>query len=147
MYVTVFSMLVSKDYNNFATQYLLSEEGKQILGLLVDGYNDSTIALNCGIMLRETIQQRCIHEYFLDNPEIMKPLFIKHANSTTFEIDSDAISIIQYLLRQNKQLVSKKMNSNGVLYKVVFEWYAGLISSEEYVTRRMSLQVLFSRID
>lgn len=141
MYVTVFSILVKNDYKHFASSYLLSDEGKQILSLLVDGYNDSSIALNCGIMLRETIMQRCIHEYFLDNPEVIKPIFTKHAHSSTFEITSDAISTIQYLLRQNKQLVSKKMNANGPLYKVVFEWYGALISSEEYVTRRMSLQV------
>lgn len=137
----VFRNLVINDYKHFASEYLLSEEGKQILALLVDGYNDSSIALNCGMMLRDTIQQRCIHEYFLNNPEIIKPLFTKHAHSSTFEIASDAISSINYLLRQNKQLVSKKMNASGSLYSTVFEWYGSLISSEEYVTRRMSLQV------
>ena len=61
MYVTVFSILVSKDYKKFATEYLLTEEGKQIMATLLDGYKDSQIALNCGIMLRECIRQRCLH--------------------------------------------------------------------------------------
>ena len=40
MYVTVFSILVSKDYKKFATEYLLTEEGKQIMATLLDGYKD-----------------------------------------------------------------------------------------------------------
>lgn len=143
MYTTVFSILVTKDYKHFASEYLISEEGKQILSLLVDGYKDPEIALNCGIMLRDTIQQRCIHEYYLDNSELIKPLFTVYAHSSTFEIASDAIQTIKFLLRQNKQLVSKKMNANGPLYNSVFEWYTTLISSKEYMTKRMSLQVSF----
>lgn len=94
-------------------------------------------------MLRDTIQQRCIHEYFLDNSELIKPLFTEYARSTTFEIASDAIQTIKYLLRQNKQLVSKKMNANGPLYTSVFKWYTELISSNGYMTKRMSLQVFY----
>lgn len=141
MYATVFSILVTKDYVHFATEYMISEEGTQIIKLLLDGYNDSAIALNCGIMLRECIQQRCIHEYLLDNSDLIEPLFTIHAHSPTFEISSDAFSTIQALMRRNKQLVSKKMNANGPLYSRVFGWYDSMISSKEYVTRRMSLQV------
>lgn len=53
MYVTVFNILVTKDYVHFATEYMMSAEGAQIIKLLLDGYSDSAIALNCGIMLRE----------------------------------------------------------------------------------------------
>ena len=63
MYVTVFDILVAKDYCQFSTEYLLTEEGRKIIQLLVDGYKDTAIALNCGIMLRECIKVRCIHEY------------------------------------------------------------------------------------
>ena len=128
---------------HFASEYLLSNEGKQILSLLLDGYKDPEIALNCGIMLRDTIQQRCIHEYFLDNSELIKPLFTEYAHSATFEITSDAIQTIKFLLRQNKQLVSKKMYAHGPLYTSVFKWYTSLIESKEYMTKRMSLQVFF----
>ena len=144
MYVTVFSILVSKDYKKFATEYLLTEEGKQIMATLLDGYKDSQIALNCGIMLRECIRQRCLHEFLLDSPALIKPLFTEYALSPTFEVCSDAFSTIKDLLRRNKQLVSQKMNPNGPLYKEVFSWYSTLICSKEYVTCRMALQVVFN---
>lgn len=47
MYVTVFNILVTKDYVHFATEYMMSAEGAQIIKLLLDGYSDSAIALNC----------------------------------------------------------------------------------------------------
>ena len=142
MYVTVFDILVAKDYCQFSTEYLLTEEGRKIIQLLVDGYKDTAIALNCGIMLRECIKVRCIHEYLLDHSEIIEPIFTNYSHSPTFEIASDAFNTIQSLLRNNKQLVSKKKNAQGELYSKVFGWYAALINHEEYVTRRMSLQLL-----
>lgn len=142
MYVTVFSILVNKDYCSFSTGYLMSEEGREIIQMLVDGYKENSIALNCGIMLRECIQHRCIHEYLLDHSEIIEPIFTVYSHSPTFEIASDAFNTIQSLLRSNKQLVSKKMNAKGDLYKKVFGWYSTLINSNEYVTCRMSLQLL-----
>ena len=141
MYVTVFSILVSNDYGKFATVYMMSAEGAQILKLILDGYGNSQIALNCGIMIRECIKQRCIHEYLLDNSDLIEPLFTVYAHSPTFEISSDAFSTIQTLMRRNKQLVSKKMNANGPLYGRVFGWFNNMINSKEYVTRRMALQV------
>ena len=141
MYVTVFSILVKNDTRHFATVYLLTEEGRSILQLLFDGYKDHSITLNCGIMIRDCIKQRCLHEYFLDHSELLEPLFTEYSHSPTFEIASDAFSTIHDLLRSNKQLVSKKMNANGPLYGKVFGWYSSLINSSEYVTRRMALQV------
>lgn len=142
MYVTVFSTLVTNDYQQFATVYLLSQEGKGVIAALLQGYKDPEIALNCGIMLRECIKQRCLHEYLLDNPELIKPLFTEYALSATFEISSDAFDTIRFLLRRNKQLVSKKMSPTGTLYNQVISWYTPLISSTEYIICRMSLQVV-----
>ena len=67
MYVTVFSTLVTMDYEKFATAYMLTDEGKGVIAALIQGYKEPAIALNCGIMIRECIKQRCLHEYMLDN--------------------------------------------------------------------------------
>ena len=77
MYVTVFSTLVTMDYEKFATAYMLTDEGKGVIAALIQGYKEPAIALNCGIMIRECIKQRCLHEYLLDNPDLIKPLFME----------------------------------------------------------------------
>ena len=141
MYVTVFSTLVTMDYEKFATAYMLTDEGKGVIAALIQGYKEPAIALNCGIMIRECIKQRCLHEYLLDNPDLIKPLFMEYAQSSTFEISSDAFDTIRFLLRRNKQLVSKKMKDDKSLYTQVFTWYTSLISSQEYIICRMSLKV------
>ena len=141
MYVIVFSNLVMKDYKKFASEYLISEEGHQIIQLLLDGYKDPAVAVNSSMMLCDCIQQRGINEYLLDNCALLEPLFTSYAHSPTFEICSDVFKAISLLLRKNKSMVKEKLKSSDKLRKCVFGWFEGLINSKEYVCRRLSLQV------
>lgn len=141
MYVIVFSNLVMKDYKHFATEYLLTEEGHQIIQLLINGYKDQAIAVNCSMMLCDCIQQRGVNEYLLDNYSLVEPLFTEYAHSPTFEVSSEAFKAITLLLRKNKSSVSDRMKRSGALQAKVFGWFEGLINSKEYVAQRLSLQV------
>ena len=141
MYVIVFSHLVINNYKKFASEYLMSEEGHQIIKLLLDGYKDPAIAVNCSMMLCDCIQQRGINEYLLDNCDLLEPLFTIYVHNSTFEICSDAFKAISLLLRKNKSMVKEKLKNSKTLQKSVFGWFEGLINSKEYVCRRLSLQV------
>ena len=80
-------------------------------------------------MLRDTIQQRCIHEYFLDNSELIKPLFTEYARSTTFEIASDPIQTLKYLLRQHKTDKTPSNDRRHLIVPCPFLLFPGICSA------------------
>lgn len=120
---------------------MLTDEGKGVIAALIRDTRNRH-ALNLRNHVRECINAALPPRVACSTiPDLIKPLFMEYAQSSTFEISSDAFDTIRFLLRRNKQLVSKKMKDDKSLYTQVFTWYTSLISSQEYIICRMSLQV------
>ncbi|XP_065840849.1 calcium-binding protein 39-like [Oscarella lobularis] len=116
-------------------EYLCTKE--ELLHLLVKGYENSAVALNCGIMLRECVKHEALAKIVLQSDDIY--LFFRFVEMSTFDIASDAFSTFRELLTRHKILCAEFLERN---YDAVFSRYARLLDSENYVTKRQSLKLL-----
>ncbi|XP_071838100.1 calcium-binding protein 39-like [Apostichopus japonicus] len=109
----------------------------ETLILLVEGYDDFDIALNCGLMLRESIRHEPLAKVVLHSEHFYR--FFKYVEMSTFDIASDAFSTFKELLTRHKIMCAEFLEKN---YDEVFKNYEGLLNSTNYVTRRQSLKLL-----
>ncbi|XP_064394711.1 calcium-binding protein 39-like [Halichondria panicea] len=109
----------------------------EILVMLVKGYNNPEIALNCGMMLRECIRHEPLAKHVIEGDQFYS--FFTFVELSTFDIASDAFSTFKDLLTRHKILCAQFLEKN---YDKVFDHYQHLLNSENYVTRRQSLKLL-----
>jgi calcium binding protein 39 len=65
--------------------------------------------------------------------------FFTYTESSNFDVQSDAFATFREILTVHKAMVAEFLESN---YDRFFDEYTKLLSSENYVTRRMSLKLL-----
>ncbi|GLC35809.1 hypothetical protein PLESTB_000496500 [Pleodorina starrii] len=116
-------------------QYVINHP--EIPTLLFVGYDDPTIALNCGSMLRDCLRDDQIARKMLDGPVFLK--FFEKVVVANFEIASDAFSTFKDLLTRHKQVVAQYLQEH---YAEFFNAYIKLLQSNNYVVRRQSLKLL-----
>jgi len=108
-----------------------------ILEMLLVGYENTDIALNCGAMLRECTRHESLTKLMLYSANFWK--FFKFVEVSNFDVASDAFQTLKELLTKHKPLVAEFLEKN---YDQFFEFYTGLLTSPNYVTRRQSLKLL-----
>ncbi|XP_033637768.1 calcium-binding protein 39-like [Asterias rubens] len=136
---------VAQIYNNILRRQIGSRSPtvdhicskKEILFTLCRGYENQQIALNCGIMLRDSIRFVELAKIILNSDEFYK--FFTYVEMSTFDIASDAFATFKELLTRHKILCAEFLEKN---YDSVFEKYQKLLNSENYVTKRQSLKLL-----
>ncbi|KAI8379114.1 Mo25-like protein [Radiomyces spectabilis] len=116
-------------------EYLCTRE--ETLFILLKGYEQPEVALNCGLILRECLRHEALAKIILYSPRFY--LFFEYVETSTFDIASDAFASFKEILTKNKQLVSEFLDTN---YDEFFEHYKRLLTSQNYVTRRQSLKLL-----
>ncbi|XP_065887279.1 calcium-binding protein 39-like [Dysidea avara] len=109
----------------------------EILFILVRGYENPEIALNCGAMLRECIRHETLARTILYSPEFFN--FFDYVEVSTFDISSDAFATFKDLLTKHKVMCAEFLEQN---YDKIFQSYQRLLNSENYVTKRQSLKLL-----
>ena len=109
-----------------------------ILKVLVEGYNDSEIALNCGQILREVIRHEELNELLLHSPQLFDAFF-EYVQLSTFDIASDAFATFKLMLTKHKVQCAKFLDTNFDTFVVK---YNVLLQSRNYVTKRQSLKLL-----
>lgn len=109
----------------------------EILFILIRGYENQEIALNCGVMLRECVRHEPLAKIILNSEDLL--CFFSYVEMSTFDIASDAFATFKDLLTRHKILCAQFLEQN---YDKVFEHYQKLLNSENYVTRRQSLKLL-----
>uniref|UniRef100_A0A7S0RI09 Calcium-binding protein 39 n=1 Tax=Chlamydomonas leiostraca TaxID=1034604 RepID=A0A7S0RI09_9CHLO len=109
-----------------------------IVNKLCAGFEDTSIALNCGQMLRDCIRDEAVAKSLLDNKPMFMEFFEK-VEVANFEIASDAFSTFKDLLTRHKAIVAQYLQEN---YAEFFPAYVKLLQSGNYVTRRQSLKLL-----
>ncbi|WOK95467.1 MO25-like protein [Canna indica] len=125
----VHSRLIASDY---------LEANKDLLDLLISGYEDMDIALHYGAMLRECIRHQCIARYVLESEHMKK--FFDYIQLPNFDIASDAAATFKELLTRHKSTVAEFLSKN---YDWFFaEFNSRLLSSANYITRRQAIKLL-----
>ncbi|URD75943.1 Mo25-like [Musa troglodytarum] len=119
-----------------ASEYL--EANKDLLDLLISGYEDMDIALHYGAMLRECIRHQSIARYVLESDHMKK--FFDFIQLPNFDIASDAYATFKELMTRHKSTVAEYLSKN-------YEWFftefnSRLLSSPNYITRRQAVKLL-----
>jgi calcium binding protein 39 len=115
----------------------LRDNRRELLKDLLDGYDKPERTLHYGLMLRECIKFEFLAEIILNLPEFEK--LFDYIQLPTFDVSSDAFATFKDLLTRHKNLVTIFLVNS---YEMVFGRLNGLLTSENYVTRRQSLKLL-----
>ncbi|XP_043693706.1 putative MO25-like protein At5g47540 [Telopea speciosissima] len=119
-----------------ASDYL--EANKDLLDLLISGYEDTDLALHYGAMLRECIRHQSIARYVLHSDHMKK--FFDYIQLPNFDIASDASATFKELLTRHKSTVAEFLTKN---YDWFFaEYNSKLLESSNYITRRQAVKLL-----
>jgi len=137
--VQIFGILLRRQIGaRFPTvDYFQKDQKKEILFILLKGYEQPEVALNCGMILRECLRYEPLARIVI-NAEEFFDLF-NYVELSTFDVASDAFSTFKELLTRHKLLSSQFL---GEHYDTVFTKYRVLLDSENYVTKRQSLKLL-----
>ncbi|RUS75537.1 hypothetical protein EGW08_016705, partial [Elysia chlorotica] len=109
----------------------------ELIFVLINGYENQEIALNCGMMLRECARHLIIVTKIIWDIRFYK--FFEYVEVSTFDIASDAFSTFKELLTRHKSEVAVFLEKQ---YDPFFTHYQSLLNSENYVTRRQALKLL-----
>jgi calcium binding protein 39 len=119
-----------------ASEYL--ESNKDLLDILISGYENMDIALHYGAMLRECIRHQSIARYVLESEHMKK--FFDYIQLPNFDIASDASATFKELLTRHKATVAEFLTNN---YDWFFEEFnTRLLSSTNYITKRQAIKLL-----
>lgn len=119
-----------------ACRYL--EANLDLMDHLVSGYNDPSVALHYGGMLRECIRHQSIARYILES-EYMKNFF-DYIQLPNFDVAADAAATFKELLTRHKSTVTEFFSGN---YNWFFaEFNSKLLESTNYITRRQAIRLL-----
>ncbi|GMH14434.1 hypothetical protein Nepgr_016275 [Nepenthes gracilis] len=118
-----------------ACDYL--ESNIDLMDILVSGYEDPSIALHYGGMLRECIRHQSIAKYVL---ELHLKKFFDYIQLPNFDVSSDAAATFKELLTRHKSTVAEFLSKN---YNWFFEDFnTKLLESTNYITRRQAVKLL-----
>ncbi|GAB4849724.1 hypothetical protein Ancab_004520 [Ancistrocladus abbreviatus] len=118
-----------------AADYL--EANVDLMDILISGYEDPSIALHYGAMLRECIRHQSIAKYVLET-HLRK--FFDYIQLPNFDVSSDAAATFKELLTRHKSTVAEFLSKN---YDWFFEEFnKKLLESANYITRRQAVKLL-----
>ncbi|KAJ8621496.1 hypothetical protein MRB53_030025 [Persea americana] len=114
------------------------EANKDLMDILISGYENMDIALHYGAMLRECIRHQSIARYVLESDHMKK--FFDYIQLPNFDIASDASATFKELLTRHKSTVAEFLTKN---YDWFFaEFNSKLLESPNYITRRQAIKLL-----
>ncbi|XP_061901412.1 calcium binding protein 39, like 1 [Entelurus aequoreus] len=135
--VHLFSNIVRRQIGTRTPTVEYISTHQQILFMLLKGYENAEVALNCGMMLRECLRHEPLAKTILLSEEFYS--FFRYVELSTFDIASDAFASFKDLLTRHKLMCADFLETK---YERVFTEYEKLLHSENYVTKRQSLKLL-----
>eukprot|EP00842_Homolaphlyctis_polyrhiza_P006977 jgi/Hompol1/869/HPOL_005051-RA len=141
---------------------------QEILFVLIGGYDNQDVSLNCGIILRECIRHESLCKIILESQQFWR--FFEFVELSTFDVASDAFATFKDLLSKHKPLVARFLDTHydevaqayvfhlaacmsskkttvqmadiSINSHKFFARYTNLLNSTNYVTKRQSLKLL-----
>lgn len=112
----------------------------EIMHWLVEGYKNNDSALTCGAMLRDCFEHQALAVHFLKDMEAdFAFLFQVTMTNSNFDISADAFMNISRLLMEHKNVTVACLDQS---FDRIFGLMNGLLTSENYATKRQALQLL-----
>ena len=133
---SIFNNIARHNHGGFADPYIVDHFA--IIEKLINGYGHPDVALNCGQMLREAARHEKVARRILFSPYVW-PFFDTYVHLPNFDVASDSFATLRDLLTKHKNVAGEFLEKE---YDQVFTKYKALLSSDNYVTRRMSLKML-----
>ncbi|EXB56667.1 hypothetical protein L484_004272 [Morus notabilis] len=125
----VHSKLIASDY---------LEANIDLMDVLIEGYENTDMALHYGAMLRECIRHQSVARYVLESAHMKK--FFDYIQLPNFDIAADAAATFKELMTRHKSTVSEFLSKN---YDWFFaEYNSKLLESTNYITRRQAVKLL-----
>jgi len=136
----VFSNLLRRQQHGEHETVKWLEENRDVLIILLRGYETPQLALNYGIMLRECARHERLASLLLPTADSQQfyELFT-YIESPFFDVASDAFASLKDLLTKHKPVVAAFLAQH---YETFFLHYHKLVCSDNYVTKRQSLKLL-----
>jgi len=136
--VSIVCNIVRKEYQSrcLGADYVV-QHSEYLLELLMNGYENSEIALQYGAILRECIKHEQIAKLLLYSQHFYR--FFTFVEVANFDVASDAFLSFKDLLSLHKPMSAEFLEAN---FDIVFENYTVLLNSQNYATRRLSLKLL-----
>lgn len=119
-----------------ASQYL--EENLDLLDIMISGYEDPTVALHYGGMLRECIRHQVVASYILKSAHMKK--FFDYIQLPNFDVASDAAATFKELMTRHKSTVADFLTENYCWF--FSEFNSKMLESQNYMTRRYAVKLL-----
>lgn len=114
------------------------QDHPEILTILVKGYDETDIALNCGSILREVIRIESLNTMILNDKDLFS-CFFRYVQFDTFDVASDAFGTFKQLLTKHAKSCATFLTNN---FDFIFTKFDELLNSKNYVTKRQSLKLL-----
>lgn len=138
--VQIFNNLLRREADestgNCAASKVAENDG-EIVKVLVDGYKDGNIALNCGHILRECIRHEKLTKLVFHNEQFWT--FFELVELSDFDVASDAFQTFKDCLVRHVSVSAWFIEGNMDRFVTS---YNELLRSQNYVTRRQSLKLL-----
>ncbi|OAY81695.1 putative MO25-like protein [Ananas comosus] len=138
----VHSRLIASDY---------LEANKDLLDILVAGYDNIDVALHYGAMLRECIRHQCVARYILESEHMKK--FFDYIQNQNFDIESEAFATFKFFAEYNSRLLEStiyitkrqaaKLLGDMLLDRSNSAVMVRYVSSMDYLRVLMGLLTLF----
>jgi len=135
--VQIFAILLRRQIGARAPTVDFFLNQKDILFILLKGYEQPAVALDYGVILRECLRYEPLAKIVLKAPAFFN--VFDYVELSTLDVASDAFSTFKELLTRHKVLSSQFLEEN---YDKFFTKYRFLFDSENYVTKRQSLKLL-----
>ncbi|KFB37262.1 hypothetical protein ZHAS_00004482 [Anopheles sinensis] len=109
----------------------------EILFQLMDSLNNPTITFYCGQMLRMCIRFEELNRIILHSKKFYDLFHMLDA--PTFDVRGEILQVVNKLLVTHQPLIANFLEQN---YNEFFDRYYEMLTSDNYVTRRMSVETL-----
>ncbi|ESQ55700.1 hypothetical protein EUTSA_v10025583mg [Eutrema salsugineum] len=119
-----------------ASDYL--ESNIDLMDILVEGFENTDMALHYGTMFRECIRHQVVAKYVLDSEHVKK--FFYYIQIPNFDIAADAAATFKELLTRHKSTVAAFLTKNENWFFA--DYNSKLLESSNYITRRQATKLL-----
>ncbi|CAN6910013.1 unnamed protein product, partial [Brassica oleracea] len=119
-----------------ASDYL--EANLDLMDLLIEGFENTDLALHYGAMFRECIRHQIVAKYVLESEHVKK--FFDYIQLPNFDIAADAAATFKELLTRHKSTVAEFLTNNEDWFFA--DYNSKLLESSNYITRRQAIKLL-----
>ncbi|WZY78439.1 hypothetical protein YC2023_024823 [Brassica napus] len=119
-----------------ASDYL--EANLDLMDVLMEGFENTDLALHYGAMFRECIRHQIVARYVLESEHVKK--FFDYIQLPNFDIAADAAATFKELLTRHKSTVAEFLIKNEDWFFA--DYNSKLLESSNYITRRQAIKLL-----